>query len=97
MILSQVLVQPFRLTNRRDVDHARSLALAQNARDLLVLDGGVHRATDLEAQVGACEAGDREVRVAHPELTRDVAPHLLGGGRGEGEQRRPAESPDDGA
>jgi hypothetical protein len=59
--------------------------------ELVVLHLHVHRAPNLEAQVGPSEARDRHVRRAHPELPDDVAAHLLRGGRGERQNGRAAE------
>ena len=53
-----------------------------------VLHRVVHRAPHLEAQVRSREAGDRDVRIAHAELARDVGAHLGRRRRGEREDRR---------
>ena len=87
----ELLVQPLRFLDRRDVDDAAPRRVVEDALELHVLHLLVHRAANLEAQIRTREAGDRDVRIAHAELARDVLANDVRGRGGERENRRPAE------
>ncbi len=84
-VILEIGEQPLRLSDRRDVDDAGPRCAPEHPLDVLILHRLVHRAHDLEAQVRAREAGDRDVGIAHPELAHDVLPHLGGRRRRERE------------
>jgi hypothetical protein len=84
-----LLVDPFGFLHGGDVDHSDAVLLAQLPFDEGVLDSIVHRAPDLEAEIGACKAGDLHEGILHPELADNVGLHLGRGGRSQGEHRRP--------
>ena len=93
----ELMVQPLRLLHSRAIDDSTPRTLGEDALYLGVLARLIHGAPYLEAQVRPSKPCDGDVGIGHPELPRDVRAHFGGRRRGQRENRRLAETYDDGA
>jgi hypothetical protein len=73
------------------VDDARPRHLGEHLAERRELAGVVVDRHHLEVEIGAVDPGVDDVEVAAGEPVADVVDHLVGGGGGQRQQRRPAE------